>query len=64
VGRDTVREQDDIPEYMLILAWNFADEIIQSTLPYAEAGGKYIIPIPKPRIIDYTAIAKVQLQGI
>lgn len=34
---------DDPPEYLLILAWNFAREIMDNTGAYA---GKYIIPIP------------------
>ncbi len=40
------------PDYLLILAWNFADEIIKKTQEYKDKGGKYIIAIPKPRIID------------
>ncbi len=37
------------PDYLVILAWNFAREIIESTSGF---GGKYIIPIPAFKIID------------
>jgi len=43
---------EDPPDYLIILAWNFAREIIASTADFSAAGGKYIIPIPTFRIVD------------
>lgn len=43
---------DDPPDYLVILAWNFTREIVESTNEYSENGGRYIIPIPAFQIID------------
>ncbi len=39
------------PDYAIILAWNFADEIMLNNKKYQDLGGKFIIPIPNPKII-------------
>ena len=39
------------PDYLLVLCWNIADEVIEQLKDYHDAGGKFIIPIPTIEII-------------
>ncbi len=49
VPEDDVRSNP--PDYYLMLAWNFLDELLAKEKDYRARGGKFVVPIPEPRII-------------
>ncbi len=43
---------DRKPDYVLILAWNFASPIMKNHKKYSDEIGQFILPMPSPQIID------------
>jgi SAM-dependent methyltransferase len=50
--RDAESLLRDRPDYVLLLAWNFQDEIVAQQAEYLAAGGRFIVPVPQPRILE------------
>jgi SAM-dependent methyltransferase len=42
---------EDMPEFALLLTWNFAGEILRQQEEYRRRGGKFILPVPDVQVI-------------
>lgn len=51
VSSETIYQKK--PDYLLILAWNFASSIMKMHNKYLVGGGRFIIPAPLPKVISH-----------
>jgi hypothetical protein len=53
-----IRPTEDLakamPDVTLLLAWNLADEIIAQQGEYLRRGGRFLVPIPSPRLLEHS----------
>jgi hypothetical protein len=49
LSAQAISERD--PDYLVILAWNFAKSIIAKNAAFRERGGRFIVPVPKVEVI-------------
>ena len=45
------RLAEDKPDYLLLLSWNFLDEVLAQQAAYRAGGGKFIVPVPEVRVV-------------
>ena len=48
---DPARLLEDRPDYVLLLALDHIEEVLEQQGPFRKAGGKFIVPVPEPRIV-------------
>ncbi len=46
---------EENPDVVLLLSWNFEDEIRQQQSQWEKAGGRWLLPVPRPRLTGLAA---------
>ncbi len=39
------------PDYLLLLAWNYRDEVMRQQDEYRRGGGRFVVPLPEPEVV-------------
>lgn len=42
--------KSDNPDYIFMLAWNFADDLMKRLSSFKKKGGRFIVPVPEPHL--------------
>ena len=42
---------EEMPDYVLLLTWNFADETFEQQAGYRQSGGAVLFPFPEVRVV-------------
>ena len=50
-SRDALNEE--LPDYIIIFAWSFFNEIIEKNINYLHQGVKFIIPLPEVKVFSF-----------
>jgi len=43
---------EQMPDEVVLFPWNIADEVVRKEAEYQRRGGRFIIPLPEPRIVE------------
>jgi C-methyltransferase C-terminal domain len=42
---------EERPDYVLLLAWNYKDEVMAQQPEYLAGGGRFVVPVPSPEVV-------------
>jgi SAM-dependent methyltransferase len=49
--RDVGALLEEQPDDVLLLAWNYRDEVLEQQAEFVRRGGRFIVPVPEPRVV-------------